>query len=95
MVFVRIWTLRSRLLLGGLALLAIVFGVAAALHQRESTDKQRLIADIDLIGSAQQGYGIEAQKSPAARVDREWLAYCYRERAALMDEARSTRDVGQ
>jgi hypothetical protein len=73
-------------------MVAVVVGIAVAAVLRETriTQARRVLADVDLIQSSARGYGTEGRKLPRTFDDDAWKAYCYRERATLIEEARAT-----
>jgi hypothetical protein len=73
-------------------LMALVVGIVVAADRREKRIAQarRVLTDVDLIERSTRGYRTEGQKlTRKFEDDAAWKAYCYSERAALIEEARA------
>ncbi len=70
--------------------IALTVGVIAAANaHRRSTEKARLVAEIQRLDLPAAGYAMESAPSGRASEDTAWRAYCERERVALIADARA------
>ena len=76
--------------LAALVIALIVGAIAVGNAHRRSTEKTRLVANIQRLEIPAAGYAMEST-TPSSRTseDTAWRAYCERERITLIADARS------
>jgi hypothetical protein len=72
-----------------LGALIVALFIAQALRQSRVHNARRFVSNMQSAQARTASYGIESPMA-ALPADQSWRAFCYRERASLIEEARAT-----